>query len=170
MFCTLHQHFPQSLCSPQLSTFSYFVYHSQSVPVSPAITGTTTVFTFHVHCVFTVRYLYLRIYQLLSWSHFHLLTLQHLFPFLITHYNVRFNVSVGSISLHLSSPQCSYLHRLLLLLPSVLHKVTPQFFVWFYSYFPLHMSQCGSAHTLSCLFMYCSFASTGHVDMMRSIV
>ena len=31
-----------------------------------------------------------------------------------------------------------------------------------------HMLQCSSAHTLSCLFMYCSFASTGRADMMCS--
>ena len=177
----LHQHFPQSVCSAQygyfllcldlvLSTFSYLLYHSQSVPVSPVITDITIVFTFHMHCFITIRSLYLSIYQLLSWSHFCLLTLQHLFPFLITHYDVRFNVRVGSISLQLSRPQCSYLHCLLLLLPSVLHKVTLQFVVWLYSHFPWHMLQCGSAHTLSSLFMYYSFANTGHADMLRSIV
>ena len=34
----------------------------------------------------------------------------------------------------------------------------------------LHMLKCGSAHTVSCLFMFCSFASTEHADMMLSIV
>jgi hypothetical protein len=34
----------------------------------------------------------------------------------------------------------------------------------------LHMLKCSCAPTLSCLFIYCSFASTGHADMMWSIV
>ena len=34
----------------------------------------------------------------------------------------------------------------------------------------LHMLKCSCAHTLSCLFMYCSFASIGHADIMCSIV
>ena len=29
----------------------------------------------------------------------------------------------------------------------------------------LHMLKCSWAHTLSCLFAYCSFASVGHADM-----
>ena len=29
----------------------------------------------------------------------------------------------------------------------------------------LHMLKCSWAHTLSCLFVYCSFASIGHADM-----
>ena len=34
----------------------------------------------------------------------------------------------------------------------------------------LHMLKCSWAHTLSCLFVYCSFASKGHADIMWSIV
>ena len=34
----------------------------------------------------------------------------------------------------------------------------------------LHMLKCSWAHTLSCLFVYCSFASIGHADIMWSIV
>ena len=34
----------------------------------------------------------------------------------------------------------------------------------------LHMLKCNWAHTLSCLFMYCSFANSGHADMMCSAV
>ena len=34
----------------------------------------------------------------------------------------------------------------------------------------LHMSKCSWAHTLTCLFVYCSFASIGHDDIMWSIV
>jgi len=33
-----------------------------------------------------------------------------------------------------------------------------------------HMLKCSCAHTLSCLFMYCSFASIGHADIMWHIV
>jgi hypothetical protein len=35
---------------------------------------------------------------------------------------------------------------------------------------PLHMLKCSWAHTLSCLFMHCSFASIGHADRMCSTV
>ena len=34
----------------------------------------------------------------------------------------------------------------------------------------LHMLKCSCAHTLSCLFMYFSFASMGHADILWSIV
>jgi hypothetical protein len=34
----------------------------------------------------------------------------------------------------------------------------------------LHMLKCICAHTLSCIFLYCSFASIGHADIMCSIV
>ena len=34
----------------------------------------------------------------------------------------------------------------------------------------LHMLKCSWAHALSCLFVFCSFASIGHADIMWSIV
>jgi len=34
----------------------------------------------------------------------------------------------------------------------------------------LHMLKYNCAHTLSCLFMYCSFAGIGHADIMWSTV
>jgi len=34
----------------------------------------------------------------------------------------------------------------------------------------LHMLKCSCAHTLSCLFMYSSFPSIGHANIMWSIV
>src|SRR5215475_842526 len=34
----------------------------------------------------------------------------------------------------------------------------------------LHMLKCSCAHTLSCLFMHCSFASMGHADIICFIV
>jgi hypothetical protein len=34
----------------------------------------------------------------------------------------------------------------------------------------LHMLKCSCAHILSCLFMYCSFASIGHADIVCSVV
>jgi hypothetical protein len=33
-----------------------------------------------------------------------------------------------------------------------------------------HMLKCSCAHTLSCLFMYCSFASIGHANIIWFIV
>ena len=34
----------------------------------------------------------------------------------------------------------------------------------------LHMLKCFCAHPLSCLFMYCSFASIGHADIIIIII
>jgi len=34
----------------------------------------------------------------------------------------------------------------------------------------LHMLKCSCTHTLSCVFIYCSFASIGHADIMWSNV
>ena len=58
-------------------------------------------------------------------------------------------------------------------LPSV--PFYTNFFTWsynclLYNFRPisLHMLQCSSAHTVSCLCMYCSFASTVHADMTCS--
>jgi hypothetical protein len=34
----------------------------------------------------------------------------------------------------------------------------------------LHVLECSWANTLSCLFMYCSFANIGHADMMYSTI
>jgi hypothetical protein len=36
--------------------------------------------------------------------------------------------------------------------------------------YSLHILACGWAHTISCLFMYCSFANTGHDNIMCSTV
>jgi len=33
----------------------------------------------------------------------------------------------------------------------------------------LHMLKCSWAHTISCLFMYCSFADIGHADMCSTL-
>ena len=50
-----------------------------------------------------------------------------------------------------------------------LYKATQMFVVQF---LPIssHMLQCSSAHTLSCLCMYCSFTNIGHADMICSTV
>ena len=45
----------------------------------------------------------------------------------------------------------------------------PVFFVQLYPCF-LAYGKCSWAHTLSCLFVYCSFAIIGHADIMWSIV
>jgi putative copper export protein len=57
----------------------------------------------------------------------------------------------------------SYLHEMfqLILVQCLLSNFTPVF---------LFMLKCSSAHPLSCLFRYCSFAIIGHACMMCSIV
>ena len=41
---------------------TYFLNEFETVPVAPIITGITSVFTFHMRCIFTVRSLYFRIF------------------------------------------------------------------------------------------------------------
>jgi hypothetical protein len=41
----------------------YFVNAFKMVPVAPVITGITAVVTFHIHCIYTVRALYCRIFS-----------------------------------------------------------------------------------------------------------
>ena len=55
--------------------------------------------------------------------------------------------------------------------------VSTDFGMWSYqclfsnfTHISLHMLKCSCAHTISCLFMYCSFADIGHADMMCSTV
>ena len=83
-----------------------------------------------------------------------------------TYYDVRFIVRDGSVSLHSLIPQYGYLVFLIC------------FYWYWYMLIPvflssllcfLHMLNCSWAHTLSYLFMYCSFASIGHADVMWSI-
>jgi hypothetical protein len=78
-----------------------------------------------------------------------------------------FVVRYGSVSLNLFIPQYGYV-------------VSLACFYWFWDMFvsvffcpvvpvSLHMLKCSCAHTLFCLFMYCSFASMGHADIIWSI-
>ena len=110
--------------------------------------------------------------QLVSCSHFCLQELQHLLTcmslFIVTHYALRFIVRNSSIDLH------CWFHNMVTL-PSV--PVYTNFCIWpynclLYNFLPisLHMLQCSSAHTVSCLCMYCSFANIGHADMICSTV
>ena len=55
-------------CSSLISCFpgmllTYFLNDFEIVPVAPIITGITFVFTFHMHCIYIVRYLYFRIFS-----------------------------------------------------------------------------------------------------------
>ena len=55
-------------CSSLTSCFlgmllTYFLNYFEIVPVAPIITGITFVFTFHMHCISTVRPLYFRIFS-----------------------------------------------------------------------------------------------------------
>ena len=55
-------------CSSLISCFPgtllrYFLNDFETVPVAHIITGTTFVFTFHIHCTSTVTYLYFRIFS-----------------------------------------------------------------------------------------------------------
>jgi len=75
-----------------------------------------------------------------------------------------FFVGDSSVSLYLLNPQCVYLAFLTCLywfwhmfIPVFLSNCTPV---------SLHMLKCSCAHTLSCLFTYCSFASIGHADII----
>jgi len=47
-------------CFPGM-LLTYFVNNFEIVPVAPAITGITFVFTFHMRCISIVRYFYFRI-------------------------------------------------------------------------------------------------------------
>jgi hypothetical protein len=49
------------------------------------------------------------------------------------------------------------------------HMFIPVFFIQLY-HVSLRMLKCICAHTLSCIVIYCSFASIGHADIMWSIV
>ena len=55
-------------CSSLTSWFpgvllTYFLNDFEIVPVAPIITGITFVFTFHMHCISIVRFLYFRIFS-----------------------------------------------------------------------------------------------------------
>ena len=83
-------------------------------------------------------------------------------------YNVWFVVRNGSVSLNLLIPHYGYVASLTcfywfwyMFVPVFLSNYTPV---------SLHMLKCSCAHTVSCLFMYCSFASIGHADIIWSIV
>jgi hypothetical protein len=48
------------------------------------------------------------------------------------------------------------------------YTILPLLLIYLYPY--LRMTNCSWEHTLSCLFMYCSFANIGHAGMMLSTV
>jgi len=142
-------------------------YVTNKVPVAPIITGITLVFTVHMPYIYIVRSAYSRISSasflitFLSSPEIATVCYQTLSIVIITDfkYVAPFIVRDGSAGLHLSSPQCSYL-------------TSRTGFCWFWNMItPLLtglFTPLPCTHTLSCLFMDCSVASTGHSDAMWS--
>jgi hypothetical protein len=153
---------------------TYFLNDFEMVPVAPIIIGIALVFTFHICCISIVSLYVSKPSQLLFKSHSCLLKLQHLSTHMFRFHNCVLQclacywgwscqfVFVGS------TEQLPYLLNLFLLIlvhvhTSVLCLIVPPVpcICWSVAVHPL---------TLSCLFIYRSFASIGHADMMWSIV
>ena len=146
----------------------------EMVPVAPVITGITSAFTFHMCWISFIRSLYFRI---LSASFF----ITFLSPEIATSINVHVPVSLSwimmpSLLVRMVLFVCSYWFHNMLTLPSWLVSndcgtaYSFQCSLFHFTPVSLHLIKCGWVHTLSCLFMYCSFVSIGHADMMCSTV
>ena len=167
VFCSsLTSYFPGML-------LTYFLNDFEVVPFAPVIIGITFDFTFHMRCISIVRYLYFRVF-----SASFLITF--LSPEIATSTNIHVPFSLSRIimsglllGIFLSVCTC-WFHNMVTFPPwlvctdfgtcsyqCLLSNCTPV---------SLHMLRCNCAHTLSCLIMYCSFASIGHADIMRSNV
>ena len=158
-------------CFPGM-VFKYFLNDFEIDPVAPIITGITFGFTFHMRCISIVRYLYFKIF-----SCYFLITF--LSPEIATSINIQ-------VPFSLSLPRSGWLLGIVLLVCACwVHNmvtlppwlVSTDFGTCSYQCFlsnctpvSLHTLKCSCAHTLSCLFMYCSFASIGHSDIMWSII
>ena len=144
-------------CFPGM-LLTYFLNDFEIVPVTHVITGITFVFTFHMRCISIVRTLYFRIF---SASFF----ITFLSPETATSINIHVPFSLARIimsglSLEIVLSVCTCLfHNMVTLSPWLVSTNSGTC-----SY------QCSCAHTLSCLFMYCSFAGIGHAYIMWSIV
>jgi len=127
-------------------------------------------FAFHIRCVSTVWFLYFR-------KNLASLLISFLLPaiaacsninvpfFVITAYDVQFIVRVGSVGFHLLIPSSMFTLRSGL--------VSTNFGVWSFqsalsNFTPvsLHIVTCSWSNSLSCLFMYCSFTSAEHGNML----
>ena len=143
------------------------------VPVAPIITGIIFVFTFHMCCISIVRSLYFRIF-----SASFLITF--LSPEITTSINIHVPSSLSRIVtsglllvIVLSVCTCWFHNMVTLplwLVSTYFGTCSYQCFLSNFTPGSLHMLKCSCANTLSCLFMYCSFASIGHADIMWSIV
>ena len=160
-------------CSSFISCFPgmllrYFLNDSETVPVASIITGIAFVFTFYMRCISIVGSLYFRIFLV----YFCLLKFQHLLAYMFLFHChglwclvycwgwfCRFALVDSTIWL----PSLFDLFLLILA-----HAHNSVFFIQFYIFMP--MLKCSWAHTLSCPLMYCSFASTGHADIMFIII
>ena len=152
---------------------TYFLNDFEIVPVFPIIIGITFVFRFHKRCISIVRSLYFRIFSA-----------SFLITFLSPEIEMSFNIHVP-FSLSRIMMSCLLLGIILLVWTCWFHNkvtlspwlVSTDFGIFSYQCFlsnctsvSLHMLKCNCAHTVSCLFMYCYFVSTGHADIMWSII
>ena len=144
--------------------FSKWLWNSPSL--APVITGITFVFTFHMRCIAIVRSLYFRIF-----SASFLITF--LSPEIATSINTHVPFTLPRIIMSgllfgivLSVCTC-WFHNMVTLLPCLVSTNLGTCSYWCFlsncNPVSLHMLKCGCAHTLSCLFIYCSFASIGKV-------
>ena len=165
-------------CSSLTSCFpgmllTYFLNDFEIVPVAPIITVITSVFTFHMRCISIVKVFIF--YNLLGFFFNHISV-----SWIATSINIHVPFSLSRIIMSgllleivLSVCTC-WFHNMVTLPPWL---VSTDFGTCSYQCFlsnctpvSLHMLKCSCAHTLSCLFMYCSFASIVHADIMWSIV
>ena len=162
-------------CSSLISCFPgkllrYCLSDSEMIPVAPIITSINFAFTFHMHWISIMRYLYFKIFSA-SFS------ITFLCPGIATSINMHVPflllwIMMSVLLLGIVLLVCTFwFHNMVTLLSWL---VSTDFGTGHTSVccllISLHMWKYSSAHTLSCLFMYCSFASTGHADMMCSIV
>jgi hypothetical protein len=143
------------------------------VPVASIITGITLVFTFHMRCISIVRSLYFRIFS--ASFFFFFLSPEIAASFYI---HVLFPLSwiiISGLLLGMVLSVWTYWFHSMVTLPP--WSDSTDFGTCSYRCFlatctpvSFHMLKCSCAHTLSCLFMYCSFASMKHADIIWSTV
>ena len=154
-------------CFPSI-LLRYFLNESEMVPVSLAIIGITFYFTFHMHHISFVRSLNFKIFKIF-----------------ITNLSPEFAVSVN---MHVpSSLSRTVMSSLLLgtilsgftcwfhgMVPLFSWLVSTDFVTCFYLCLFLHFTLISLhlvAHTVSCLYMYCSLpAHIGHADTLWYVV
>ena len=152
---------------------TYFLNYFEIVPFAPIITGITFVFTFHMRCISFVRSLYFRIFSAS-------LLITFLSPEITTSINIHVpltlsrNMMSGLLLGIVPSVCICWFHNMVTLPPWLVsaHFGTCSYQCFLSNCTPVssHMLKCSCAHTLSCLFMYCYFASIGHADILWSIV